>query len=249
MDIRIIRIKVIDKLISLLGLTSKDFISYWQRLEVKSLSKQEEKEEIPRYWYQMKVPDIRAQVKLFDYAFEGGKFSSNPKAYPNCQGVVGYINPYANASEGAQILVVLPEQGRCSFADTICKVNTGEIRSGKEATLMLLQHGKKYGLRFQAAEYAINYCKNGIKSGEAFLPSIAELKAVCQNADGVRKALEKIGGTFDGSLWSSTEAIVCGLDIPVAITDENNAQCIDYRYKCSEDRKMHPKMVSCFIAY
>ena len=249
-----IRIKAINKLIALLGLKKEDFISFWQReLEEKKQSNQKENEKLPRFWYQMQVPDIRAHVKLFDYAFEGGKFSSNPKEYPNCQGVVGYINPYADASEGNKILVVLPEQALCSFAETTCEVNTHiqEITSGKEATLKLLQYGKKYGMRFEAAEYTNNYSKNGVKSGEAFLPSIAELDAVCENADGVREALRKIGGTFEGSLWSSTEATILGSEPWVSYADKDKACCINNRYTRtrSEAPKMYKKMVSCFIAY
>ena len=245
-----IRIKVIDKLISLLGLTRKDFMSYWQReLADKEQPRQEESEDLPKYWYQMQVPDIRAHVKLFDYAFEGGKFSSNPKEYPNCQGVVGWINPYANASDGNKIFVILSEQGHCSFAEAPCEVNTQWVKSGKEATLMLLQYGKKYGLKFQAAEYANNYCKNGIKKGEAFLPSSNELNAVCQNAEEIREALKKIGGSFDGNLWSSTEATVDGLTPLVCHCDEQNACCVNSYYKSSQDKKAHKKLVSCFIAY
>jgi len=245
-----IRIKVIDWVISLVGLTHKDLMSYWQReAEEKDQPKPEENKELPKYWYQMQVPDIRAQVKLFDYAFEGGKFSSDPKAYPNCQGVVGYINPYANASEGNKIFVVLSEQGHCTFADAPCEVNTQWVKSGKEATSMLIQYGKKYGLKFQAAEYAINYCKNGIKRGDAFLPSSTELTAVCKNAEGVREALKKIGGTFEGNLWSSTEATVDGLTPLVCHCDERNACCVNNRYEHSQGSKMHKKLVSCFIAY
>ena len=245
-----IRIKVIEKLISLCGLTRKDFMSYWQReLTEKEQSKQEDCKELPKYWYQMQTPDIRRNVKLFDYAFEGGKFSPNPKAYPNCQGVVGYINPYADASEGNKIFVVLPEQGYCTFSDAPCEVGTQFCKSGKEATLILIQYGQKYGLKFPAAEYANNYCKNGIKKGEAFLPSSQELNAVCKNAEGIREAIKKIGGYFDGSLWSATEETDYGLFPLILECDNENACCVNHNYKCSKGKKTHKKLVSCFIAY
>ena len=86
------------------------------------------------------------------------------------------------------------------------------------------------------------------RQGEAFLPSITELDAVCKNSDGVRKALERIGGSFEGSLWSSTEA-EDGLGVLDLSCDDWNALCVNHRYKSSQDKKTHKKPVSCFIAY
>lgn len=246
-----IRLKVIDKMVSLVGLNRNEVMSYWQREIKEKEEREKEYREKPLYWYQMPEPDIRSQVHLLDYAFEGGKFSPNPRAYPNCQGVVGYINPYADAHDGNKIFVVLPEQDMFAFAEGPCEVNTSRIRSGREATLKLIEYGKKFNLAFPAAEYAFNYCKNGIKQGEAFLPSITELNNVCSNADGVRKALERIGGSFEGGLWSSTEAET-GLGVLDLSCDNWYALCANRRYpryESSQDKKTRKKSVSCFIAY
>ena len=136
------RIKIIDWLVAIVGLNRTDVMSYWQQEIKKKVEAEKSNSEKPLYWYQMPEPDIRSQVHLLDYAFEGEKFSSNPNAYPNCQGVVGYINPYASALEGNKIFVVLPEQDILAFADGPCEVNTSRILSGNEATLKLIEYGK-----------------------------------------------------------------------------------------------------------
>ena len=49
----------------------------------------------------------------------------------------------------------------------------------------------------------VNYDKNGVTKGEAFLPSAAELNKIPKDA--LKRALRKIGmADFSGTLWSST---------------------------------------------
>ena len=182
--------------------------------------------------------DIRLQTKLFWYAFEGGKFSPNPKTYPNCQGVVGWINPDPNASEGERIYVVLPEQKYLQYSERYCLTGADDLYDGRANTKKLIEYGKKHDVCFPAAELAFNYCENGVKQGEAFLPAIDQLSLVVKNCVGVRKALKLIGGTFEGWLWSSSEY------------GSNNAWSVystnDY---VTDFDKTTNNSVSCFLAY
>lgn len=148
--------------------------------------------------------DIRSKVKLFDYAFEGGKFSSDHKAYANCQGVVGWINPDPNAPEGMRVFVVLPEQVKLSYSNIWISTGADDLCDGRANTNKLLKCKNK-NVEFPAAEYANNYTKNGVKKGEAFLPALVQLVCLCQNTEGLRESLKKIGGTFEWWLISSTE--------------------------------------------
>ena len=149
--------------------------------------------------------DVRSQTKLFWYAFEGRKFSPDSKAYPNCQGVVGWINPDPNAPEGDRVYVVLPEQKKLAYSNRYVKTGADDLYDGRGNTKKLIEYGKKHGVKFPVVKYAYNYCKNGVKKGEAFGPAREQLKRICINCDCIREALRLIGGTFEGWLWSSSD--------------------------------------------
>lgn len=122
---------------------------------------------------------------MYDYAFEGGKFSRNKDAYPNCQGVVGWINPDINAPEGDRIYVVLFDNERfhhqckegvstldyMKSPSAFCRTGIDDLYDGRSNTKRWLEYGKQHDIKFEAAEFAFNYCKNGVKQGEAFIPA------------------------------------------------------------------------------
>jgi len=193
--------------------------------------------------------DIRSRAKLFDYAFEGGKFSTDPKAYPNCQGVVGWINPDLNAPEGDRVYVVLivnngsgdmlPEPLKLQFSDQCCFTGVTNEYDGKSNTLKLLEYGKNHGVRFPAAEYAFNYCQNGVKLGEAFIPASEQVNRVKANYDGMLVPLMSIGCQRQGYMLSSTE-----------ISEDKIWSCSTYPiWESDVFLKTEPDSISCFIAY
>ena len=123
--------------------------------------------------------DIRWTVELLDYAFEGGKFSPNPNAYPNCQGVVVWINPDSSAPVGDRVYVLLFGHERLCYSDEYYGHGADtDADDGRANTKKLIEYGKEHNIRFPAAEYAYNYCKNGVKRGDAFLPAINQLKHI-----------------------------------------------------------------------
>ena len=182
--------------------------------------------------------DIRCKAGLFWYAFAGGKFSSNPKAYPNCQGVVGWINPDPNASEGDKVYIVLPEQACLKYSSEYCETGADDWYDGRTNTRKLLEYGKKRGVKFPAAEFAFNYTKNGVKKGEAFLPAREQLVRLCRKTKGLRKSLKMIGGKFEGWLVSSSEYSNFG----AWFVNSNNGS-VDYHLQ------NYNGSVSCIIAY
>ena len=236
------KIKVIEQVITLAGLSREDVIAYWIRQgKVKTEAAQENLQNVKnRSVVNLYFPadDIRSRTKLFWYAFEGGKFSPDPKAYPNCQGVVGWINPDPNAPEGKRIYVVLPEQQKLQYSDKDYETRVTDLYDGKANTRNLVEYGKKHNIEFPAAEYAYNYCKNGVKQGEAFLPARKQLRLVVSNSVDIKESLKLIGGTFEGWLWSSSEF------------DRYNAWDVSpfYNSVCN-DGKRSTYLVNCFISY
>ena len=231
------KIKVIEQAIALAGLSREDVIAYWQQ-KAQSSSNALQAKELTIVNSKFPESDIRSQTKLFWYAFEGKKFSPDPKAYPNCQGVVGWINPDPDAPEGNKIYVVLPEQMCLPYSNKYCQTGADDLYDGRANTKKLIEYGKKHYVCFPAAELAFNYCENGVKQGEAFLPAREQSKLVAKNCEGVSNALNLIGGIFEGWLWSSSErsgGIAWGV--------------YSYNVNVSSDSKGNSGSVSCFLAY
>ena len=230
--------KKIEALMAAEGLTREDVIAYWQRKEEQSNSEVLKPEKLTMVNPDFPADDIRSRTKLFWYAFEGGKFSPDSEAYPNCQGVVGWINPDLNASEGDKIYVVLPEQKTLVYSYENVETGADNLYDGKANTQKLIEYGRKHLVSFPAAEYAYNYCKNGVKQGEAFLPAGEQLERVVGNRDDIRKSLKLIGGTFEDYLWSSSEGSNC-----LAWGVDSDCDDVGIGDKDSDGS------VSCFLAY
>jgi len=231
------KIKQLQKCMADIGLTQDEVMSYWQQ-KAQSSSKKLQVKELAVVNPDFPASDIRSQAKLFWYAFEGGTFSPDPNAYPNCQGVVGWINPDLNAPEGNKIYVVLPEQMCLPYSNKYCQTGADDLYDGRANTLKLIEYGKKHNVRFPAVEYAYNYTKNGVKQGEAFLPAREQSNLVAKNCEGVRNALNLIGGTFEGWLWSSSERS----DYTAWAVDTSDG----YVYSHHKDYNF---LVSCLLAY
>ena len=89
------------------------------------------------------------------------------------------------------------------FSFSCLNANTEGIFSGREATKVLLEEAAKQNIELPAIEFCLNYDKNGVTKGEAFLPSAAELNNLPK--DTLKRAWHKIGmGDFSNTLLSST---------------------------------------------
>ena len=231
------KIKKLENFMTVIGVTQDEAISYW-RQKAQSNSKKLQVKELPVVNPDFPASDIRSRTKLYWYAFEGGKFSPDSKAYPNCQGVVGWINPDLNASEGDKIYVVLPEQQELQYSDKDYATGATDLYDGRANTQKLIEYGRAHNVKFFAAEYAYNYCKNGVKQGEAFLPAREQLERVVESCYDIRKSLKLIGGTFEDWLWSSSE-------------DSAGYAWYVFSYDCYMNNlnKNSTKSVSCFLSY
>ena len=146
------------------------------------------------------------EIQVGWYAFAGGKFSPDPDAYPNCQGVVGWVNPDKSALQGQRGLIVTPDEVQKAWSDKDCETNIKDGYDGKGNTEKLIAYGKAHDISFPAAEWCAKYCKNGVKPGEGFLPAIKQLERIVVNREIVNPALKRINGVeLGGWTWSSSE--------------------------------------------
>ena len=154
----------------------------------------------------IEVKTFFSEVKVGWYVFAGGKFSPNPNAYANCQGVVGWVNPDKSAPQGQRGLIVTPDEVEKAWSDKDCETNIKDEYDGKGNTEKLIAYGKKHKINFPAAEWCAQYSKNGVRPGEGFMPSKEQLERIVANRKIVNPALQGIGGIIlDGWYWSSSE--------------------------------------------
>ena len=147
-----------------------------------------------------------SEVEVGWYAFAGGKFSPDSDAYPNCQGVIGWVNPDKNAPEGQRGLIITPDEVEMMWSDKYYETNIKDEYDGKGNTERLIAYGKKCKINFPAAEWCVAYCKNGVRPGEGFMPAKEQLKRIVANRMIVNPALQKIDGIkLSGWIWSSSE--------------------------------------------
>lgn len=140
------------------------------------------------------------------YAFEGGKFSPTPYAYPNCQGVVAWLNPDPNAPKGKQGLILTPEVLITLWGEICTRTGIGDMSDGQSNTQKLLAYGKERGIAFPAAEWCASYSKNGVKAGQGFLPAVNQLEQIVVKKKVINLSLVQIGGVMlDDLILSSTE--------------------------------------------
>ena len=154
----------------------------------------------------VEVETFFSEVKVGWYAFAGGKFSPVSDTYPNCQGVVGWVNPDKSAPQGQRGLIVTPDEVKKAWSDKDCETNIKDEYDGKGNTEKLIAYGKKHKINFPAAEWCAQYSKNGVRPGEGFMPSKEQLERIVANRKIVNPALQGIGGIIlDGWYWSSSE--------------------------------------------
>ncbi len=179
-----------------MGITPQEVVHYWSKTGELSHGHQ----------VATRPDDIRNKLKLYWYVFEGGLFSSEPDAYKNCIGVVGWINPNKNAPQGNRVYIVRPKQVKCAFSNCITDAVALDAHNGKDNTNALLASATAKKMNYPA----VKYCNEKFKLAEnenSFLPSQEQAILLSRNSFGIRNALAKIGGTFEGCIWTSTETM------------------------------------------
>ncbi len=83
---------------------------------------------------------------------------------------------------------------------------TQKMTGGKEATRKLLEISRKKRQEAEAAQWCYDYAEDGVKQGEAFLPSLTELEKLFANKAAINASLKALGvALLEGWYWSSIE--------------------------------------------
>jgi len=182
------KLKILSCLVQELDLTAKEVSEYL--LAENSLADVTEAKEY-------KTPDeilpgmfVYADGLIYPEIIEGHQI----------QAVVGYI-------EGKTVYAVCLQEKKLPWSgDWLEAKATREMTGGQEATCKILEAARQTGKKAEAAQWCHGYVYDGVKSGEAFLPSIDELEKLFANKAAIDASLKALGAALlDGWYWSSTE--------------------------------------------
>ena len=176
-----------------MGLSPQEIVNYWaengmlpQSIQISPLEE-----------------DVRTKAKLYWYFFANGEFSADANAYKGCIGVVGWINPDKNAPIGNRVYIVLRKQISCIFSSVNSTLKTTNEYDGYNNTQLILQHSRENKISFPAVSYCDDICKLR-NFQKPFLPAKEQAICLAKNSHGIKNALAKVGGTFEGSIWTSS---------------------------------------------
>ena len=165
--------------------------------EVDGTAKSEEKP------FPKEVKVQKKKVGMFYYA-EDKSFSEELILNKTVSGVVYHVDEI-----GEHGLVVLLHQEVLRWLSDYLSVAIPDGLNGKENTRLILEFARNRGLKAEAAEYCVNYAYDGVKAGEAFFPSIDELKCLYKNKELINDKLAMIKGADlldEWYYWSSSES-------------------------------------------
>jgi len=146
--------------------------------------------------------DIRSGMYVYDDNFISAELIVGRQV----KAVVGYV-------EEDTVYAVCLRQAQMPWSSGFLAVKeTQTMHSGKEATLKILETAETSGKTAEAAQWCHEYTYDGVKKGEAFLPSIDELKKLYKSKGAINNALKKIrADLLKGRIWSSSEYVFYGV--------------------------------------
>lgn len=144
------------------------------------------------------VDSSKLKVGMFDCG--NGVFVSDVKQKQDVRSIVSYVDLDKKIALG-----ICPKFKMLPWCHTVIGADTIHMRSGKEATAIILERAEELGKSVPAVEFCANYVGYGINKGDAFMPSKTELRRMFIYRSQVREACKKIGvSMFDLKVWSST---------------------------------------------
>jgi len=114
--------------------------------------------------------------------------------------VVGYV-------EDKTVYAVCLREEKLPWSGDYLEVKaTREITDGQQATCKILEAARQTGKKAEAAQWCHDYAEDGVKSGDAFLPSIDELEKLFANKTAINASLKALGvAMLKAWYWSSSE--------------------------------------------
>ena len=121
-------------------------------------------------------------------------------------GIIASKNKDANAEVGNRAKMLVLVQARKAWANREIELNVTDETNGKVNTSAVLKKAQDISIDVPAFKYCAEYCCEGINAGEAYMPSVDELKEASINVKQVNEALYAIGAPrFQGIYLSSSE--------------------------------------------
>lgn len=200
------KLEMLTALVGELGFSYDDVVNYWKASgKFISIQFQNETEKIP----QSPAPEKLIEVPQHQtpkvvtpgmFVYVDGLISSEIIEGRPIKAVVGSVN-------GSDVLAVCLHEAELPWASEWLEVpETEEMLSGKKATHKILEIAQKEHTKAEAAQWCYNYDRDGVKRGEAFLPSITELEQLCANGAAINASLKALNaGCFWLRFWSSTQ--------------------------------------------
>ena len=134
------------------------------------------------------------------YVYADGLISSEIIKGRQIMAIVGFVSQ-------SKVLAVCLRQARLNWSSHYLETrldDTQEMRSGKEATRILVNRVRAMGANAEAAEWCFEYDQDGVKKHEAFLPSLLELGHIFSNRQVINASLQALHAErLDGWYLSS----------------------------------------------
>lgn len=109
--------------------------------------------------------------------------------------------------DGSDVLAVCLQEACLPWSNDWLEVKaTQKMTGGKEATRKILEIFREKRQEAEAAQWCYDYAEDGVKQGEAFLPSLTELEKLFANKAAINASLNALGvALLEGWYWSCTE--------------------------------------------
>ena len=135
------------------------------------------------------------------FYYEDNTFSFKRIADKVVSGIVVYV-------EASRALIVCLKEKRLVWStDSVAIYLNRKELDGYKATQNILKEISTCHQKAEAAKWCAEFAQNGVKQGEAFLPSTYELIKISDNKERINKALKELDlVSLSGLYWSSNEA-------------------------------------------
>lgn len=146
---------------------------------------------------------LNADVEIVPgmFVYEDNKFSKGLIPHRQVKAVVAYVL-------NRTVYAICLKEELLPWSSTDLEVKeTQQVTDGREATEAILRAAQKNEEQVEAAQWCHDYAEDGVKQGEAFLPSVEELAECCENITVIDAAFDVLGEESPqySDLWTSNE--------------------------------------------
>lgn len=104
--------------------------------------------------------------------------------------------------DGSDVLAVCLQEACLPWSsDWLEAKATQKMTGGKEATRKILEISRKKRQEAEAAQWCYDYAEDGVKQGEAFLPSLTELEKLFANKAAINVSSTEGSSGYAWNLW------------------------------------------------